>query len=170
MKNKIALLFICTIITPAAVYSADLQQQLSSVAQAENQGQAEQQARWDEYDARAEAWYQYREAERNKRIAAANARARAKEAERLKDKHRDQNYEDQLRQLKIDKQKLEVEQLAARTAHENEFIAQDLKQQAAQTDVTQSQADANRNLSQGKQAQMISEGKAQEIKAGEWFN
>lgn len=170
MKNKITLLFICTIITPAAVYSADLQQQLSNVAQAEKQGQAEQQARWDEYDARAEAYYQYREAERNKRIAAANARARAKEAERLKDKHRDQNYEDQLRQLKIDKQKLEVEQLAARTAHENEFIAQDLKQQAAQTDVTQSQADANRNLSQGKQAQMISEGKAQEIKAGKWFN
>ncbi|PBI78257.1 hypothetical protein A9993_00330 [Rahnella victoriana] len=170
MKNKIVLLMLFLSVSPAAVFSADLQQQLSNVAQAENQGQAEEQARWDDYQAREEAYYRYREAERNKRIAAANARARAREAERLKDKHRDQNYEDQLRQLSVDKKKLELQQLQARTAHENEFIAQDLKQQAAQTDVTQSQADANRNLSQGSQAKMISEGKAQEIKAGKWFN
>jgi hypothetical protein len=170
MMKKLALLLISALISPVAVYAADVQQQLSNVAQAENQGLVEQQARWDDYDARVDAYYQYREAERNKRIAAANARARARETERLKDKSRDQNYEDQLRALNIDKQKLELQQLAARTAHENEFIAQDLKQQAAQTDVTQSQADANRNLSQGKQAQMISEGKAQEVKAGKWFN
>ncbi len=90
-------------------------------------------------------------------------------AEAAQDKARDQSYEDELRRLEIQKQKLA---LAGRGPgkRENEFIDQELKSKAAQTDVIQSHADANRNLSEGGRDLLQSEGKAREEKASGWFN
>lgn len=113
--------------------------------------------------------------------AVAKQRAKAAEAERkarqaklaaeaAQDKARDQSYKDELRRLEIQKQKLALAREEARVKRENEFIDQELKSKAAQTDVIQSHADANRNLSEGGHDLLQSEGKAREEKASGWFN
>ncbi|HCR5563817.1 TPA: DUF5384 family protein, partial [Shigella flexneri] len=51
-----------------------------------------------------------------------------------------------------------------------EFIDQELKHKAAQTDVVQSEADANRNMTEGGRDLMKSVGKAEENKSDSWFN
>jgi hypothetical protein len=170
MKNILLFGFIFATAFPLISHAATLQQQLSDVAQAEQQGQSEEQARWEYYQQEREYHYEQYMKERNRRIAAANARAHAREVERLKDKARDQAYQDQLRQLQVEKGKLEVQQLAGRTQRNDEFLTQDLKKQAAETDVIQSQADANRDNAEGNKALMTSQGKALETKAGKWFN
>ncbi|MBB0677941.1 DUF5384 family protein [Escherichia coli] len=58
----------------------------------------------------------------------------------------------------------------ARVKRENEFIDQELKHKAAQTDVVQSEADANRNMTEGGRDLMKSVGKAEENKSDSWFN
>ncbi|EOO3967906.1 DUF5384 family protein [Escherichia coli] len=45
-----------------------------------------------------------------------------------------------------------------------------LKHKAAQTDVVQSEADANRNMTEGGRDLMKSVGKAEENKSDSWFN
>ncbi len=86
------------------------------------------------------------------------------------DKKRDQSYEDELRSLEIQKQKLALAKEEARVKRENEFIDQELKHKAAQTDVVQSEADANRNMTEGGRDLMKSVGKAEENKSDSWFN
>jgi hypothetical protein len=72
-----------------------------------------------------------------------------KEAEAEADKKRDQGYQDQLRALDVQQKALAVEAEKARVARSNEYIDQELKEKAAQTDVIKSEADSNRDLSQG---------------------
>ncbi|MBS2146038.1 DUF5384 family protein, partial [Salmonella enterica subsp. enterica serovar 1,4,[5],12:i:-] len=88
----------------------------------------------------------------NRRAAIASAERKAHrervEAELKADKNRDQKYEDELRTLEIEKQKLALAREEARVKRENEFIDQELKNKAAQTDVIQSHADSNRNISE----------------------
>lgn len=91
-------------------------------------------------------------------------------AEASADKKRDQSYEDELRSLEIQKQKLALAKEEARVKRENEFIDQELKHKAAQTDVVQSEADANRNMTEGGRDLMKSVGKAEENKSDSWFN
>ncbi|WP_346763485.1 DUF5384 family protein [Escherichia sp. E4208] len=88
----------------------------------------------------------------------------------LRIKKRDQSYEDELRSLEIQKQKLALAKEEARVKRENEFIDQELKHKAAQTDVVQSEADANRNVTEGGRDLMKSVGKAEENKSDSWFN
>lgn len=88
----------------------------------------------------------------------------------LRTKKRDQSYEDELRSLEIQKQKLALAKEEARVKRENEFIDQELKHKAAQTDVVQSEADANRNMTEGGRDLMKSVGKAEENKSDSWFN
>lgn len=104
--------------------------------------------------------------------AAANKKARQDklDAEATADKKRDQSYEDELRSLEIQKQKLTLAKEEARVKRENEFIDQELKHKAAQTDVVQSEADANRNMTEGGRDLMKSVGKAEENKSDSWFN
>ncbi|ELX3410790.1 TPA: DUF5384 family protein [Enterobacter hormaechei] len=162
-------------------FASSLQEQLSAVAQAEQQGKAEEQRLSDiqqekinaaerlERQRRASA---VAEANRKAAIASAEKKARREkiEAEVKADKTRDQGYEDELRSLEIQKQKLALAREEARVKRENEFIDQELKNQAAHTDVIQSNADSNRNMSEGGRDLMKSEGKAREKKASGWFN
>lgn len=162
-------------------FASSLQEQLSAVAQAEQQGKAEEQRLSDiqqekinaaerlERQRRASA---VAEANRKAAIASAEKKARREkiEAEVKADKTRDQGYEDELRSLEIQKQKLALAREEARVKRENEFIDQELKNQAAHTDVIQSNADSNRNMSEGGRDLMKSEGKAREKKASSWFN
>lgn len=162
-------------------FASSLQEQLSAVAQAEQQGKAEEQRLSDiqqekinaaerlERQRRASA---VAEANRKAAIASAEKKARREkiEAEVKADKTRDHGYEDELRSLEIQKQKLALAREEARVKRENEFIDQELKNQAAHTDVIQSNADSNRNMSEGGRDLMKSEGKAREKKASGWFN
>ncbi|EOA7021212.1 DUF5384 family protein, partial [Escherichia coli] len=66
--------------------------------------------------------------------------------------------------------KLALAKEEARVKRENEFIDQELKHKAAQTDVVQSEADANRNMTEGGRDLMKSVGKAEENKSDSWFN
>ncbi|ENT9582972.1 DUF5384 family protein [Salmonella enterica] len=160
-----------------SVLSSSLQDQLAAVAQAEQQGKNEENRQRDALQAKRD-----QEAQQEANAAAvAKQRAKAAEAERkarqaklaaeaAQDKARDQSYEDELRRLEIQKQKLALAREEARVKRENEFIDQELKSKAAQTDVIQSHADANRNLSEGGRDLLQSEGKAREKKASGWFN
>ncbi|ECG0605938.1 hypothetical protein GPH86_004561 [Salmonella enterica] len=162
-------------------FANSLQDQLSAVAQAEQQGKSEEQRLRDIQQEKinaAERLDRQRRAsavaEANRKAAIASAEKKARrekiEAEVKADKTRDQGYEDELRSLEIQKQKLALAREEARVKRENEFIDQELKNKAAQTDVIQSNADSNRNMSEGGRDLMKSEGKAREKKASGWFN
>lgn len=166
--TRLALFLLCTL--PATSFSTTLQSQISAVAQAENQGKAELQAKLDEKEARQLEYRKKREREQAKRNQAQAQKAAVAENEYQKDKARNQSYEDQLRQLALEERKLELQRLSARAQREDDVITQELKKQAAQTDMIQSRADATRDISQGDKALMTSEGKAREKKAGKWFN
>ncbi len=175
--------FLCAILASLSypAIASSLQDQLSAVAEAEQQGKNEEQRQHDE-------WVAERNRKSSKRsnvaqtprprlikraaTAAANKKARQDklDAEATADKRRDQSYEDELRSLEIQKQKLALAKEEARVKRENEFIDQELKHKAAQTDVVQSEADANRNMTEGGRDLMKSVGKAEENKSDSWFN
>lgn len=94
-------------------------------------------------------------AEEQKRAANAQKAAAA-----LAEKKRDQAYEDQLRTLEIQKKTIELQAMQAQVNRATDYINQDLKNRAAQTDVIQSEADATRNLSEGTKSLLVDTGKA----------
>lgn len=149
--------------------AAALQDQLSAIAQAENEGQAQEKQK---RDARREERRLRINAERQRKAQAAareNARRAKREAEIAADRNRDRNYEDQLRTITLENQRLELEAKAARVKRENEFLDQDLKERAARTDAIQSEADARRNIASGSKELLQSEGKAREKEASNWW-
>ncbi|QMM74598.1 DUF5384 family protein [Escherichia coli] len=164
----------------SSTFASSLQDQLSAVAEAEQQGKNEEQRQHDEWVAERNREIQQEKQRRANAQAAANKRAAAaadkkarqdkRDAEATADKKRDQSYEDELRNLEIQKQKLALAKEEARVKRENEFIDQELKHKAAQTDVVQSEADANRNMTEGGRDLMKSVGKAEENKSDSWFN
>lgn len=173
--------FLCAILASLSypAIASSLQDQLSAVAEAEQQGKNEEQRQHDEWVAERNREIQQEKQRRanaqaaaNKRAATANKKARQDklDAEASADKKRDQSYEDELRSLEIQKQKLALAKEEARVKRENEFIDQELKHKAAQTDVVQSEADANRNMTEGGRDLMKSVGKAEENKSDSWFN
>ena len=114
-------------------------------------------------------------AQQKAKAAAAAAKVRqAKENERLADKARDQGYEDELRALAIEEKRMELAHkkamLEAQSKAADKYVEQDLNVRKAATDVIQSQADANRNITKGIQNNLESQGKAEEKRAGNWFN
>lgn len=113
-------------------------------------------------------------AQRAKQAAAQAAARQAKENERLADKARDQGYEDELRALAIEEKRMELAHkkamLEAQSKAADKYVEQDLNVRKAATDVIQSQADANRNITKGIQNNLESQGKAEEKRAGNWFN
>ena len=166
--------FLCAILASLSypAIASSLQDQLSAVAE---------QRQHDEWVAERNREIQQEKQRRanaqaaaNKRAATAAANKKARQdkldAEATADKKRDQSYEDELRSLEIQKQKLALAKEEARVKRENEFIDQELKHKAAQTDVVQSEADANRNMTEGGRDLMKSVGKAEENKSDSWFN
>ena len=169
--------FLCAILASLSypAIASSLQDQLSAVAEAEQQGKNEEQRQHDEWVAERNREIQQEKQRRANAQAAANKRAATAAADKLDaeataDKKRDQSYEDELRSLEIQKQKLALAKEEARVKRENEFIDQELKHKAAQTDVVQSEADANRNMTEGGRDLMKSVGKAEENKSDSWFN
>ena len=87
--------------------------------------------------------------------------ARVKAGEQAADKKRDQNHEDQLRELDIEARKLQLEAMKTRVSRENDYIDRELQREGAETDVTQSHADSVRNLSIGAKSLLERTGEAE---------
>jgi len=85
------------------------------------------------------------------------------------DKYRDQVYQDQMRKIELERKQIEIDMEKARLARINEFIDQDLKSKAAETDVVQSGADANRNISSGAKSLLEKTGDAAVKKESGFF-
>lgn len=158
-----------------AVHAVELRQQAAGQAAAAAQEAALRRQADLDAAARRRA-QQAREAEIKKQndaraeyLAQQKAQADAKAAEALADKKRDQNYEDQQRQLALEEQKLRLQMLKAKAERANEYVDQDLGRQAAQTDVIQSHADATRNVSEGAKSLLQSTGEAEIKDASRWF-
>ena len=161
---------------------ADLNSQLQAVAAAEREGElAKTQARdklQAEAKAKAEAEAQARANAQAREAAQARANAQAKAAaaekekaynEFIKDKAREQSFEDELRMLELEERKLELARKKARVNREDDFIDQELKRQAAHTDVIQSDADAQRSIANGTESLLTKEGEARVKKESGFF-
>lgn len=109
-------------------------------------------------------------AQRAKQAAAQAAARQAKENERLADKARDQGYEDELRALALEEKRMELAHkkamLEAQSKAADKYVEQDLNVRKAATDVIQSQADANRNVTEGIRDNLQKNGDAQIKQAG----
>ncbi len=107
-------------------------------------------------------------AQQEAQAKAQRAAAEARERERLKDKARNQTFEDENRQIDLELRRAALEKEKARAKRSNEYIDQELKREGAVTDVVQSQADATRNVSQGEKDLRSGIGKGA-AKSG-WFD
>jgi hypothetical protein len=184
--NKIFISMLLVFLVGPA-YTQSLQDQISAVNQAQNQRKATEKMEAEQ----AAAEERSRQLEADRRQAAREARDRqlasekiaqadrdsARKAELEKaqmtemkaDKSRDQSYEDELRQLEIEEKRIALAEKKAKADRANDYIDQELKQKAATTDVIQSNADVNRNVSEGAKDLLTSEGKAKEKEASRLF-
>lgn len=178
--NK-SLIALSLILIASSVSAQSLQDQLATIDQvqqdrvaAEQAAQRKAEAEMKAEEERAQKEYQAQERKEARARAAAAAksaaRAKVKTEAALADKHRDQSYEDQLRELELERQKAELAALKAKAKRADDYIDSELKQQDAETDNVQAKADATRNVSEGAKSMMTSEGKAKEKKASGWFS
>ena len=98
--------------------------------------------------------------ERARRLAEKKAKEEAANNERLADKYRDQDYQDELRKLEIDRQRLALKREETKANRDNDVINAQLAREAAKTDVIQSDADVARKLSDGQKTKLEAEAKA----------
>ncbi len=108
------------------------------------------------------------EAERRQRAAAQQAaHKRADEqralaaAEQKRARSREESFEDELRALELEERRLELQAKRARAARANDYIDAELRDQAARTDVIQSEADSLRNVTSGTKALLEDAGQAE---------
>lgn len=80
-----------------------------------------------------------------------------------------ESYQNQLREIDLQQKKLQLQTQQTRVSRENEAIDQQLKREAAKTDLIQAQADSQRNLSEGSKSLMEDVGKAKVKDSGGWF-
>ncbi|TLU73191.1 DUF5384 family protein [Lichenicoccus roseus] len=132
-----------------AVFSAQQQQEeqyRSAQADQREREQRDRQVQARHSQAQADA----RLARENERVASARA-----------SQQRDQSYQDQLRALAIQRQVLDLQAVKTRVARENDYIDRDLAKKGAETDVTESEAIATRNLSMGARTLLERTGEAE---------
>lgn len=101
--------------------------------------------------------------------AIATQQAKARE-ERQREAAHKQAYEDQRREIQLERERTELAVMKARAARSNEYIDRELRGYDAQTDAIKSEADATRNLSEGGKSLLQDAGKAQLQKASGWFH
>ena len=80
--------------------------------------------------------------------------------QRQAERNRDRLYQDQLRTMELEQRRLQVQRLRAQTAREGDFIDRELKRIDAETEMLKSQADSNRNVSEGTKSYLTKAGDA----------
>ena len=181
MMRKSIIAICCTSFLSVAALASDLDSQLMNIQQIEQQGKQQIELQQIEQakiiKAKAEHEQKIRAARQallhKQKLLAAQKKAKAEEAvksEQLADKYRDQAYQDQLRQLEIKRQLIALDKEGTRANRENDVIDAELKQKQAQTNVTQSKANASTNISEGTKALLQDTGKAKINQSNNWFN
>jgi hypothetical protein len=163
-----------------------MQDQLKALESAENDIKAKQEARRQEYQRQQEAQAaqervkraeeqarmekQREEDARNRRIASEKAEAIAKQQREAAAKERDKKeaYNDELKRMALEEKQLELQVKKAKVKRADDYIDQELNREKAKTDVIQSDADANRNVSTGAKNMMTGIGKGEENKTKGW--
>ena len=176
MKAQIAI----TLLVPTITQADYLTDQINAVDRVHQQGIQRQN---DEIQRARDSAIQQQKEERMarerieaKRIAAyreqqqRNAAAtKARNEERLSDKRRYQNQEDEDRAIELENKRLELQMKRAKAARADEYVTQDLGREKATTDVIQSNADANRTVSQGEKELRTGIGKGAEAEGKSLF-
>ena len=159
--NKNILILFAFIFLSSTALAQSLNDQINAVDEAQRRHLLEQerviQLEREEAERRASAIK--RSVEKRKADELAEKKRKAEEI--LADKKREQAYEDQLRSLEIQRRSLQLDMEKAKTSRVNDYIDQELKAQAAQTDVIKSQADATRDLAAGKKNFLEKTGEAE---------
>lgn len=162
----------CSIISLPS-FASGLDAQLSQIHQLEKKAKADQDAAKREQEKKiAESRRQHAAAlatERKLKEAKAQAQYEKIESERIADKKREQEYENLKRQLEIEEMKIQLSKKRKRAEREDDFIDIELKHVQAQTDILRSEADAQRNISEGAKELMIKSGEAEVKKNSGWF-
>jgi Family of unknown function (DUF5384) len=165
MMKRVFLIAAFSLIAINAAYSQQAQpsltDQLGAMRQAQDESDEAARQAQTAYDRQARAQRAVAQAQAEKKAAAALDLQHEKQAEADADKKRDQAYQDQLRALDVQQKSLAVEAEKARVARSNEYIDQELKEKAAQTDVIKSNADSNRDLSEGTKSLLEKTGDAE---------
>jgi hypothetical protein len=178
MQNRYVLsLVLLLAVTSAAMAQTNLSDQInavnSAVTQQRTDEEAQEAAQQEQYQQQQAA--EQRAADQRARSetaarAAAQARQTKIDAARQAREAKDEAYQDQLRDLDLQQKKLELQAQQTAVNRENDMIDQKLKHDAAETDLVQSKADANRNVSQGEKSLMQDTGTAAVKKSSSWFN
>jgi hypothetical protein len=146
---KTYLLLGCCLLCSVVAHAQTLQDQINAVGAVQEREEARRKEWLREQTARQERAAAQQRAAHEARERARAAETKAAQDEAAADKRREQQFEDRARALAIREKELELKRLEARTKREDEFIDQDLARRRAATDVVQSQADANRDVSSG---------------------
>ena len=166
--NKNHYLLIASMLTTSmlsTVSYANVSDQIGAVAAAEAQGKLEKERLAEEARAAQEAQKATQDKAAQIKAQQAKVAADRKYQESIADKKRNQAYEDELRRLELEEKKLELERKKARVKREDEYIDQEIKRQAAHTDVIQSDAEVNRSIARGTKQYLSKEGEAAVTKA-----
>jgi hypothetical protein len=159
--NRASVLIMAFLLASSAANALpSLNDQINAVDDVEQQNdaqeraaqQAYQQHLYEEQQAEHAIEAKWRETELNLQ--------RQKAAEAYADKKRDQDYDDQLRAFDIQEKTLKLQAEKTRVARENDYIDQELKEKAANTDVIKSKADATRDVSSGTKTLLEKTGEA----------
>ena len=181
MKHfKIAILLAAPLLLGTTAFGQSLSEQLQAVRSAQDRIKADKDIRQRQQRAEQEARqqaFQERERERQqqafelekKRIEANQAiekqrldAAREQQARAAKERARTQAYEDEQRRLDLMERKAELAARRARADRSNDYIDRELGREDAKNNVINSNADANRNLSEGGRDMMRGIGKGVE--------
>ena len=187
MKKIVLIAAISLFVLAASPANAQsMQDQLKALESAENDIKAKQEARRQEYQRQQEAQAaqerakraeeqarmekQREEDARNRRIASEKAEAIAKQQREAAAKERDKKeaYNDELKRMALEEKQLELQVKKAKVKRADDYIDQELNREKAKTDVIQSDADANRNVSTGAKNMMTGIGKGEENKTKGW--
>jgi len=185
-KNVLTAAISLFVLAASPANAQSMQDQLKALESAENDIKAKQEARRQEYQRQQEAQAaqerakraeeqarmekQREEDARNRRIASEKAEAIAKQQREAAAKERDKKeaYNDELKRMALEEKQLELQVKKAKVKRADDYIDQELNREKAKTDVIQSDADANRNVSTGAKNMMTGIGKGEENKTKGW--
>jgi len=160
MKTSAILLLSCLGLSDTAYAAQSLTDQINAVDAAQQQHEWAARQAWQAQQAAEERERSHEEAVSRER-ARATAAARTAESARIEaERQRNESYEDKLRELALQEREAQIQAEKTRAGREGDFIDRELKQKDANADLTQSEADANRNISSGTKSFLEKEGDA----------
>jgi type II secretory pathway pseudopilin PulG len=169
MKKLLLMQFVIILISANAYAQQSLHDQINAVDDVQEQSEADARAAQDLRQRQWDAQQQAASAVAQQRRAAIEDMQRQKQAEAASDKKRDEEYEDKLRAIDLQEKTLQIEAQKARVVRSNDYIDQELKEKAAETDVIKSKADSTRNISEGTKSLLEKTGDAEVKQQSGWF-